>query len=178
MIIGRTDEPGTPLIATVPQRRPFVWGWFADPIWASGRMPRQTGRTNDRTRTVCRICCRQSLASGGPSTHAICPVSGRGSTVAWPGLCRPSLALPSQNEWFQRASALGGGPGGKPRRFLNPASDRHALVRRNNIRQAVSGFFSICSHPPAAKTFHPGSSVRVAVRRTTGYPDPPRDHTR
>jgi hypothetical protein len=41
MTIGRTDEPGTPLVPTAPRRRPLVWGWFADPIWASGRKPRQ-----------------------------------------------------------------------------------------------------------------------------------------
>src|SRR5258708_31140846 len=72
MTIGRPDEPGTPLIATAPQCRPFVWGWFADPIWASGHMPRQQAGHMTALEPVVGFCCPWPLASEGSSTNAIC----------------------------------------------------------------------------------------------------------
>ena len=36
MTIGRTDDPENPFGATAIKSRFRVWGWIADPIWASG----------------------------------------------------------------------------------------------------------------------------------------------
>ena len=53
MTIGRTDDPENPLLATAGQPgRVIVWGWIAEPIWASGRRAAPTGRTHDRNRTA------------------------------------------------------------------------------------------------------------------------------
>jgi hypothetical protein len=56
MTIGRTDDPENPLLATAGQPgRVIVWGWIAEPIWASGRAAAPTGRTHDRNRTARQI---------------------------------------------------------------------------------------------------------------------------
>jgi hypothetical protein len=53
MTIGRTDDPENPILATAGQPgRVIVWGWIAEPIWASGHAAAPTGRTHDRNRTA------------------------------------------------------------------------------------------------------------------------------
>jgi hypothetical protein len=51
MMIGRTDEQQNSVPPNGSQCRGSVWRLFAKPIWASGHVPHQTGRTHDRTRT-------------------------------------------------------------------------------------------------------------------------------
>src|SRR5882724_8325343 len=123
MTIGRTDEPGTPLIATAHRCRPFVWGWFADPIWASGHMPRQQAGHMTALEPVVGFCCPPPLASEGPSTHAIGYWVGvpRGANTDVDGSRLAPLKEPTQLigpkgprplAGFQGAAPLGGSKGG------------------------------------------------------------------
>src|ERR1700687_581960 len=50
MTIGRTDDPETPVPRNGFRSRVIVWGWSAEPIWASGHASASTGRTHDRNR--------------------------------------------------------------------------------------------------------------------------------
>ena len=66
MTIGRTDDPENPLLATAGQPgRVIVWGWIAEPIWASGHAAAPTGRTHDRNRTARQISSTFLLHPGG-----------------------------------------------------------------------------------------------------------------
>src|ERR1700687_2582506 len=50
MTIGRTDDPENPAPRNGFRSRVIVWGWIAEPIWASGHASAPTGRTHDRNR--------------------------------------------------------------------------------------------------------------------------------
>ena len=64
---------GEPVEDSGLRSREPVWGWIADPIWASGDAAAPTGRTHDRYRPDCRTSQFFALASQGPSTHALGP---------------------------------------------------------------------------------------------------------
>jgi hypothetical protein len=66
MTIGRTDDPENPILATAGQPgRVIVWGWIAEPIWASGQPAAPTGRTHDRNRTARQISSSSLLHPRG-----------------------------------------------------------------------------------------------------------------
>jgi len=50
MLIGRSDDPQNPCRVAASKGHFSVWEWIAEPTWASGRVPRHTGRTHDRNR--------------------------------------------------------------------------------------------------------------------------------
>ena len=52
MTIGRSDDPENPGRGNGLSRPLIVWGWIAEPIWASGHVAASTGRTHDRNRTA------------------------------------------------------------------------------------------------------------------------------
>ena len=52
MTIGRTDDPENPISVHGFRSRNIVWGWIAEPIWASGHGAASTGRTHDRNRSA------------------------------------------------------------------------------------------------------------------------------
>ena len=69
MTIGRTDDPENPILATAGQPgRVIVWGWIAEPIWASGHTAAPTGRTHDRNRTARQISQLCSCIHGAVHT--------------------------------------------------------------------------------------------------------------
>jgi hypothetical protein len=66
MTIGRTDDPENPILATAGQPgRVIVWGWIAEPIWASGQPAAPTGRTHGRNRTARQISSSSLLHPRG-----------------------------------------------------------------------------------------------------------------
>ena len=74
-----------PVLCHGPTGRFSVWDWIADPIWASGCVPRQSGRTHDRNRPARQIS-HFSLASKGPFSNRVSLVNSLLlSSVAAPG---------------------------------------------------------------------------------------------
>jgi hypothetical protein len=66
MTIGRTDDPENPILATAGQPgRVIVWGWIAEPIWASGHAVAPKGRTHDRNRSARQISSSSLLHPRG-----------------------------------------------------------------------------------------------------------------
>src|SRR4051812_18793127 len=74
MTLGRTDDPENPLGAQACQSRRSVWGWIADPIWASGHAPREKAGHMIAIDPPVRFLIFP-LASKGPPTHAPTPRS-------------------------------------------------------------------------------------------------------
>src|SRR4051794_13441706 len=72
MTLGRTDDPENPLGAQACQSRRSVWGWIADPIWASGHAPREKAGHMIAIDPPVRFLIFP-LASKGPPTHAPTP---------------------------------------------------------------------------------------------------------
>src|SRR4051794_14479674 len=72
MTLGRTDDPENPLGAQACQSRRSVWGWIADPIWASGHAPREKAGHMIAIDPPVRFLIFP-LASKGPPTHAPMP---------------------------------------------------------------------------------------------------------
>ena len=71
MTIGRTDDPENPILATAGQPgRVIVWGWIAEPIWASGHGPRQQAGHMLAVDPPVKILV-DALEPKGPSTHTL-----------------------------------------------------------------------------------------------------------
>ncbi len=64
MMIGRPDDPQNPRRAEALKGRLSVWGWIAEPIWASGRRPQQRPDTRPLA-TRCKIFLFYHLQSEG-----------------------------------------------------------------------------------------------------------------
>jgi hypothetical protein len=77
MTLGRTDDPENPLGAQACQSRRSVWGWIADPIWASGHAPREKAGHMIAIDPPVRFLIFP-LASKGPPTHAPTPFLAQG----------------------------------------------------------------------------------------------------
>ena len=59
----------------MPFFRRHVWGWIAEPIWASGHAAAPTGRTHDRNRTARQISDLCSCIRGAVHTCERLPVT-------------------------------------------------------------------------------------------------------
>ncbi len=71
MASGRTDERDIPTDAKAPGRRESVWGSLGGThLGQRSHVPRQTGRTHDRTRTACQIALK-TLAPRGPFSNRL-----------------------------------------------------------------------------------------------------------
>jgi hypothetical protein len=81
MTIGRTDDPENPLLATAGQPgRVIVWGWIAEPIWASGHAAAPTGRTHERNRTARQVSSTFLLHPRGRPHMRVATGRGRPAT--------------------------------------------------------------------------------------------------
>lgn len=75
MAIGRADVRRTQRGHTASQGRYGVWAPDAEPIWASGNVPRQQAGNTTTIAPVARFL-QKPLASRGPSKH-VTPVRRR-----------------------------------------------------------------------------------------------------
>jgi hypothetical protein len=74
LTIGRTEDPENPSAATAFRGRKLVWDWIADPIWASGHLPREQAEHMIAVDPPVKILILP-LASEGPSVPTAASVS-------------------------------------------------------------------------------------------------------
>src|SRR5512141_2977736 len=75
MTIGRTDEPGTPLISTALNAVPLFGAGSRIPSGPAVGKPREQAGHMTALEPVVEFFAPEPLASEGPSTHEICPLA-------------------------------------------------------------------------------------------------------
>src|SRR6478609_8122688 len=113
MTIGRTDEPGTPLISTALNAASLFGAGSRIPSGPAVGKPRQQAGHMTALVPVVGFFASEPLASEGPSTHEICPLGewGRGAdTDLDRSRSAPLPHSPKMNG--SKGNALGGVPRG------------------------------------------------------------------
>jgi hypothetical protein len=135
----------------------LVWGWIADPIWASGHAAAPTGRTHDRTRPDCQVSRFFFCIQGAVHT---CPCEGGGGN----GEARTRDEREALDTDRTGAKAIGWSGvvigDGEPGRCGEPATRLDRVVKRRDPCGRSQG---VGVEARTDRKLHPRAGVRALI---------------